>query len=65
MDAISKILLAIIALGIVAIFAAIPVFILWNMIDPSDFGLPEISFYQSMGITLLCSILFKNYVTTK
>lgn len=33
--------------------------LLWNWLMPFLFGLPQVSFLQSLGIYVLCTILFK------
>ncbi|HKO04628.1 MAG TPA: hypothetical protein VJW51_07750 [Candidatus Acidoferrales bacterium] len=34
---------------------------LWNWLMPEIFGLPAISYWQAMGLTLLCKILFGGF----
>lgn len=53
--------LAILMLVILGILMAWPVQILWNacLIQAVD-GLNPITFWQALGINVLCSILFKN-----
>jgi hypothetical protein len=41
-----------------------PLWLLWNWLMPVIFGLPYITFWQAVGINLLCSILFKHSTTT-
>ena len=58
----------IIALVFVAIFAlilAFPVMWLWNWIMPAVFGLIKITFWQALGINLLCGFLFRGTTTVK
>lgn len=58
----------IIALVFVAIFAlilALPVMWLWNWIMPAVFGLIKITFWQALGINLLCGFLFRGTTTVK
>lgn len=38
----------------------IPTWLLWNWLIPQIFGLQKITIFQSLGITLLTSILFKS-----
>ena len=38
---------------------ALPTYLLWNWIMP-EFGLPELSIWQSFGLMMLCNILFGN-----
>ena len=58
----------IVALVFVAIFAlilAFPVMWLWNWIMPAIFGLVRITFWQALGINLLCGFLFRGTTTLK
>ena len=58
----------IVALVFVAIFAlilAFPVMWLWNWIMPVVFGLIKITFWQALGINLLCGFLFRGTTTVK
>lgn len=45
---------------IVPLLTAWPVMLLWNWLMPDIFGLQELTFWQSIGLTLLCSFLFKD-----
>lgn len=51
-----KLVLALLAM----LIAAFPVWILWNWLVPELFGLKVISFWQAIGLTMLCHILFKS-----
>lgn len=57
---------ALIAVGFVAvvaigsILAAFPVMLLWNWLMPAIFGLKAISFWQALGLSILCGLLFKS-----
>lgn len=42
-----------------------PVQLLWNWLMPVIFGLPAISFWQSAGLMLLVSILFRWNISVK
>ncbi len=42
-----------------------PVQLLWNWLMPVIFGLPAISFWQSVGLMLLVSILFRWNISIK
>jgi hypothetical protein len=44
----------------VALIVAFPVMLLWNALMPDLFGLQLIGFWQALGLTVLCSILFKS-----
>lgn len=58
-------LAALLAVGIAALFAALPVWLLWDPIAVEIFGFKHISFLQALGISILCSCLFKTSVTSK
>jgi len=48
-------------LSILVIFAfiiAFPVWVLWNWLVPTIFGLPSIDMFQAFGLVLLVKILF-------
>jgi hypothetical protein len=39
------------------------VMLLWNWVVPALFGLPRISFWQAVGLFVLCHLLFKAHVS--
>lgn len=45
---------------VMAIILALPVMLLWNWLMPVIFGLIKITFWQALGINLLCGFLFRN-----
>jgi hypothetical protein len=47
-------------LCIVAVLLGYPLMLLWNWLMPVIFNLPEISFWQAIGLNILSSILFKS-----
>ena len=50
-------------IGVIAIVIVIlgyPLMLLWNWLMPFIFGLPEITFWQAIGLNLLSTILFKS-----
>jgi len=47
---------------IISILMTFPTMWLWNYLMPTIFGLIKISFWQALGINLLCGILFKTPV---
>jgi hypothetical protein len=49
--------------GLLALFMALPVWLLWNWVCVDALHLPALTFWQSFGLALLCSILFKNHNT--
>ena len=50
----------IVVFALVAIICALPTMWLWNWLMPVLFGLGKITFWQALGINMLCSILFKS-----
>ena len=40
---------------------ALPVMLLWNWLMPIIFGLPAITFWQALGLSLLAGLLFKSH----
>ena len=58
------VVLGVIALVVlVSFFSGILVFWLWNALLPVLFGFPVITFWQAIGLTLLCNLLFKSTST--
>ncbi len=53
--------LAIIMIVIIALVLGLPVMLLWNWLMPTIFGLPEIGFWQAVGLNLLANFL--NFLT--
>ena len=47
----------------IALVIGAPTMWLWNAIMPTIFGLTKITFWQAVGINLLCSILFGHIST--
>jgi len=55
-------------LGMIAIVIVIlgyPLMMLWNWLMPVIFGLPEITFWQAIGLNLLSTVLFKSTTIKK
>ena len=50
--------------ALVVIALGFPLMIVWNWLMPSIFGLPEITFWQAIGLNLLSTILFKPTIKT-
>lgn len=50
---------------VVAILMAFPVYLLWNWLLPTLFDFPIITFWEALGISMLCSLLFKSTSSTK
>ena len=42
-----------------------PLMLLWNLLMPGIFGLPQIGFWQACGLQLMAGLLFKSNVTVK
>lgn len=61
---VSIILAIVIGFAIISIIGVIPVFLLWNWLMPTLFGLPIITFWQALGLSLLSGFLFKNSTVT-
>jgi hypothetical protein len=49
-----------IAICLISLLVGLPVMFIWNWIMPALFGLPLITFWQSVGLYLLASVLFKS-----
>jgi hypothetical protein len=55
-------------LGLIAIVIVIlgyPVMLLWNWLMPELFRLSEITFWQAIGLNILCTILFRPTINIK
>ena len=49
--------------GFIAVYAALlalPTMLLWDAVMPAIFALPEITFFQALGLNLLCGFLFRS-----
>lgn len=53
-------LLALLVAALLGVVTGFPVMLLWNWLMPVIFGLPTISFWQAIGLSVLSSILFKS-----
>jgi hypothetical protein len=64
---IMKELVAVFTFLVIMLFVlGLPLMLLWNWLMPTIFGLPEITFWQSVGLNMLSGILFKlNYKKSK
>lgn len=52
-------------LALICILLGGPLMLLWNWTIPYIFeGIPKISFWQAIGLNLICAILFKSPTTT-
>ena len=63
-DIITDVLVVIGMLFVVAIILGLPVLLLWNWLMPTIFNLPEITFWQAVGLSILSGVLFKNSAST-
>ena len=52
-------------IAITIVLLGYPIMLLWNWLMPSIFGLPEITFWQAIGINILSTILFRSSHTVK
>lgn len=59
-----SILFGIVTAFVIALVFALPVMWLWNWLIPEIFGLVEIGFWQSFGLLILSSLLFKSNSTS-
>ena len=46
------------AIAALALALGVPVMLLWNWLMPALFELPRITYWQSIGLLVLCHILF-------
>jgi membrane protein required for beta-lactamase induction len=47
-------------IAIAIVLLGYPLMLLWNWLMPVIFGLPEITFWQAIGLNFLSTILFKS-----
>jgi membrane protein required for beta-lactamase induction len=52
-------------IAIVIVLLGYPLMLLWNWLMPVIFGLPEITFWQAIGLNLISTVLFKSTTTIK
>jgi len=64
-ETIGSILTAILMIVLVALILGFPLMWLWNWLMPSIFNLPEITFWQALGLNTLSTILIKPTTNTK
>lgn len=48
----------IVGIALIAVVVALPVMLLWNILMPEIFGIKEVSFWQALGLNLLCGFLW-------
>ena len=67
METLGKGLLALLGglvmIAVIAVIMAVPTLLLWNWVCVKLFSLPVINFWEALGITLLCNVLFKGSTT--
>lgn len=61
----SAFIVIVISILLVVVICALPTMWLWNWLMPTIFGLGKITFWQALGLNLLCSILFKSSSASK
>ena len=64
-ETIGSILTAALIIVLVAAILGFPLMWLWNWLMPSIFSIPEITFWQALGLNALSTILFKPSINTK
>ena len=65
MEKAAVVVLYIMVVGVIfATLLGLPVMLLWNWLMPELFGLGTITFWQAVGLNILCSILFKGTNTS-
>ena len=52
-------------LAIIIVLLGYPVMLLWNWLIPEIFGLSKITFWQAIGLNVLCTILFRPNINIK
>lgn len=53
-----------VVLMVVALLLGLPLMLLWNWLMPGLFHLPELGFWQAVGMNLLSGILFRSSTAT-
>lgn len=59
-DVFGLIVIAVCVVCVSSLLAALPVMLLWDWLMPELFGLHTITFFQSMGLSALCGLLFRS-----
>ena len=52
-------------IAIVIVLLGYPLMLLWKWLMPELFGLSEITFWQAIGLNILCTIMFRPSVNIK
>lgn len=59
-ECILAVLFVLLVFAIVCLLITVPVLYLWNWVMPIVFGLPVITFWQTLGLLILSGVFFKN-----
>ena len=59
-ETLTRVLLALGVIALLGILLGLPLQLLWNWLMPTIFNLPNITFWQAMGLNIMASILFKD-----
>ena len=62
---IGAVVLALVILLAIALLLTLPTMWLWNWLMPVIFGLKTITFWQALGLNILCGILFRSSTSSK
>ena len=60
MNAVNTVVAVIVIAFVLSVILALPIMWLWDWLMPAIFGLKEITLMQAWGLSLFCSLLFKN-----
>jgi hypothetical protein len=52
-------------IAIIVVLLGYPVMLLWNWLMPELFGLSKVTFWQAIGLNILCTILFRPSINVK
>ena len=63
MQAVALFLTAVVLVVVVSFVLRLPVMLLWDAVVPAIFKLPEITWMQAWGLSLLCGLLFKSHIS--
>lgn len=63
MQAVALFLTAVVLVVVVSFVLSLPVMLLWDAVVPAIFNLPEITWMQAWGLSLLCGLLFKSHIS--
>jgi len=62
MKIIGWVLVGLAGAALLGFLLGIVVMLLWNWLMPALFGLPEIGYWQAVGLFILCHLLFKGHL---